>query len=288
MTGGNQNYGLLLNIPNEKDLKKVCERIGSLIFENHDIKFLKEEGATNKKIEESRKLASQSIKLEKLLDSRLYGIKSDYQTYPEKTGNLQYLMIMMGISILIVILSIINYVNMATANAINRAKEIGVRKILGATKSNIIWQFLFETLIISLLALILALSIVELTLPFYNELLGKNLDIHSAQFFSILVLIVIIILFFAGLMPAWYIANFETLKVLKGNFSRSKSGIWLRNSLLVLQFSIATIFLVGSYLVKQQVDYLATREVGFRGSQIMTMPINFKDFYDKAKNGYNL
>src|SRR5690606_25149845 len=79
----------------------------------------------------------------------------------------------------------------------------------------------------------------------------------------------ILVVIFAGILPAVYVANFEALKVLKGNFSRSKSGIWLRNSMLVLQFAIASLFIVGSYIVYQQVDFMSSKDLGFKGDQVI-------------------
>ena len=188
---------------------------------------------------------------------------------PEGKGNYQFLIIMVGLTILILILSIMNYINLATANAISRAKEAGVRKIVGASKLDIIKQFLFETSITVLFSILFSLVIVELSLPYYNDFLGKKLIIFGNQFYAQLLLIFIITIIAAGVFPAIYVSNFETLKVIKGNFGRSKSGIWLRNGMLILQFAIASFFIIGSYIVVQQVNYLANKDLGFSGKQVL-------------------
>src|SRR5690606_26755343 len=190
----------------------------------------------------------------------------------------QFLLIMAGVSLLILILSIVNYVNLATANAIKRAKEVGVRKILGAKRSNIVWQFLFETLLMTVFAILLALAIVELALPYYNEFLGKKLLIHGGQFYLQLLIIFVVVMVAAGILPSLYVSGFESLKVLKGNFGRSKSGVWLRNGMLVLQFAIAAFFICGSYIVYQQVQYMTTKDLGFNGEQILQ--IDYKKRFD--------
>ncbi|MGK4568371.1 ABC transporter permease [Flavobacterium sp. 3HN19-14] len=105
---------------------------------------------------------------------------------------------MLGLSILILVLSISNYVNLATANAIKRAKEVGVRKVLGAGKANIVKQFIFETVLTTLFSILLALVIVELSLPYYNDFLNKQLDIHNGQFYIQLVLIFVVVVIAAG------------------------------------------------------------------------------------------
>jgi putative ABC transport system permease protein len=116
---------------------------------------------------------------------------------------------------------------------------------------------------------LLAMVIVELSLPYYNEFLDKELIIYGSQFYTQLVLIFLLTILLAGVFPALYVSNFETLKVLKGNFGRSKSGVWLRNGMLILQFAIASFFIIGSYIVYQQVNYLANKDLGFSGSQVL-------------------
>jgi putative ABC transport system permease protein len=136
---------------------------------------------------------------------------------------------------------------------------------------DIIKQFIFETVVITLFSILLSLVIVELSLPYYNEFLGKKLVIFGDQFYLQLLLIFVIVIVVAGVFPAVYVSNFEALKVLKGNFGRSKSGIWLRNGMLIFQFSIASFFIIGSYIVYQQVNYLSNKELGFKGDQVGTV-----------------
>ena len=205
--------------------------------------------------------------LEPLKTARLHSKVNN--GYPEGSGNYQFLLIMLGLSILILILSVVNYINLATANAIKRAKEVGVRKIIGATKSQIVFQFIFETLITTLFAVLFALVIVELLLPYYNQFLSKELVMNGNLFYIQLLLVFITTILFAGFFPAIYISNFEVLNVLKGNFSRSKKGIWLRNSMLILQFAIASFFITGSYIVFQQVNFMLNKDMGFKGNQVL-------------------
>ena len=277
---GNFNYGLLLKIKNLADTASVIKKMERLLFENRDLKWAKAEGIT---LSEWQKKGGKPtlIDLEPLADARLH---SAVGGFPEGQGNLQFLMIMMGISILILILSIVNYINLATANAIKRAKEVGLRKILGASKANIIMQFLLETALTTVIALLLALVIVELSLPYYNDFLGKTLEIHTNEFYLQLLLILALVIVFAGIFPSLYVANFETLKVLKGNFSRSKNGIWVRNGMLVFQFAIATFFMVGSYIIYQQIDYFSSKDLGFNGDQIVQ--VNYRNVYDYEEKDY--
>jgi putative ABC transport system permease protein len=278
---GNFNYGLLLKLKNPKDKDKVIAKITHLMFENRIVEWAKRDGIT---VEEwLKKNGGDDLKvfLEPLKDSRLHSITDGFA---EGRGNYQFLMIMVGLSVLILILSIVNYVNLATANAIKRAKEVGVRKIIGASRSNIIKQFLFETIITAGFSILLSLVIVELSLPYYNQFLGKELVIFGSQFYLQLAIVFLITIIVAGIFPAIYVSNFETLKVLKGNFGRSKSGVWLRNGMLILQFAIATFFIVGSYIVYEQIKFISAKDLGFKGEKVLT--ISYRNKYDWKEDNY--
>ncbi|MDA6068336.1 ABC transporter permease [Flavobacterium sp. AC] len=272
------NFGLILKLNKQSDTTAVLKRLNTIYIENCYKKQAKAEGIT---FDAYLKLYGELTK-PKLLAFSKSRLHQGNCPFPEGTGNLQFLKILMGLSILILVLSIVNYINLATANAAKRAKEVGVRKIVGAAKSQIITQFVFETTLITLFSLLLALVIVELSLPFYNSLIGTNLILESSQFYLQLIVIFVIVILVSGVLPAIYVSNFEPLKVLKGNFSRSKNGIWLRNGMLVLQFAIATFFIIGSFIVYQQVNYMANKDLGFKGAQVMD--ISFKP--KKEKNQF--
>lgn len=278
---GNFNHGLLLKLKNPNDADKVAARMEKIMFENRVVKWAKDQGITVEEWLKKNGQESTKFFLEPLSKSRLHSITDGFA---EGRGNYQFLMIMLGLSILILILSIVNYINLVTANAIKRAKEVGVRKIIGASKMNIIKQFIFETTLITLFSILLSLVIVELALPYYNEFLNKKLIIHGEQFYLQLVVIFFFTIAVAGVFPAIYVSNFETLKVLKGNFGRSKSGIWLRNGMLIMQFAIATFFIIGSYIVYQQVQFLNTKDLGFKGEQVLS--IRYRNVYDWRQKDY--
>lgn len=278
---GNFNFGLFIKLKNVNSKAQIKTVIEKLHYENNLRRWAKEEGLTPQEYLKKYNEEPLKITLESLKDARLHSTIGDY---PEGKGNYQFLMIMVGLSILILILSIVNYINLATANAIKRAKEVGVRKIIGATKGNIVFQFIFETTLIALFSILLALVIVELSLPYYNEFLGKKLVIFGNQFYLKLILIFIITIVVAGIFPAVYVSNFETIKVLKGNFGRSKSGVWLRNGMLILQFSIATFFICGSYIVYEQIKFISNKDLGFKGNQILS--INYRNPYDWKEDKY--
>ncbi|MCY1483434.1 Macrolide export ATP-binding/permease protein MacB [compost metagenome] len=278
---GNFNYALMLKLKDPEQAKPVQLKLERLLYENRDLKWAKQEGLSPEEWRKKNGDHGSKIILEPLTKARLHSV---VENYAEGRGNYQFLLIMMGLSLLILTLSIVNYVNLATANAIKRAKEVGVRKIVGASRSNIVKQFIFETILTAGFSILISLVIVELSLPYYNEFLGKDLLIHSGQFYLQILLIFGLVVVLAGIFPALYVSNFETLKVLKGNFGRSKNGIWLRNGMLILQFAIASFFIVGSYIVYQQVSYMNSKDLGFQGDQVVQ--VSYRNPYDYREKGY--
>ncbi|KQB38573.1 ABC transporter permease [Flavobacterium aquidurense] len=278
---GNFSYTLIIKTKKGANIETVLKKMQHVNFVNRIVKEAKKEGVTPEQfIKENGNII---VVLDQLATARLHGTKSpNGDNFPEGRGNLQLLYIMVGLSILILTLSLVNYINLATASAIKRAKEVGVRKIVGASKKQIIAQFIFETAIIVVLAIICALAIVELSLPYYNNFLNKSLTMNGSEFYLQLIFIFGLVIILAGIFPAIYISNFETLKVLKGNFSRSKSGIWVRNSMLIFQFGIAAFFIIGALIVNSQVSYMMNKELGFSGSQVIRVPFRYTD---QAKKG---
>lgn len=276
---GNFSYGLLLKLKNASDKEKVKKQIEELYYKYRILGSSKEMGITPEEFVE--KYGRIKVILQPLATIRLSTVNSDL---PEGQGSKQFLLIMVGLSVLILILSIVNYINLATANAIKRAKEVGVRKIVGATKGIIVAQFIAETAVLVMVAVIGALVLVEVSLPAYNNFLGKDLVMTGGGLYTQILIILIVVVGIAGVFPALYVANFETLKVLKGNFGRSKTGVWWRNGMLIVQFAIASFFIIGSYIVYQQVKYMSTKDLGFNGSQVAQIslrPISEEGIYNR-------
>lgn len=281
---GNYNYGLMLKLKNPGDTESII-KIGNEILVEHKMKpeALQQGISMEQYLKDYGKY---TVDMQSISDARLGKKETGFQ---EGKGNLLFLQIILALSVLILALSIINYINLSTAQAIRRAKETGVRKVMGASKGNIIAQFVFETAIISLFSLILALSIAEVTLPMYNTLINKELELIFIDYVPYLLVIFFTVVIFSGLFPAVYIANFQELKVLKGNFSRSQNGIWIRNGMLVVQFIIATFFISGGIVVTQQINHLAQKDLGFNADQIINIRFQGErsgtkfDFYESFK-----
>ncbi|RYG07412.1 MAG: FtsX-like permease family protein, partial [Chitinophagaceae bacterium] len=187
--------------------------------------------------------------------------------------NYKIVVVLSVLSFLILIIACINFTSLSIAQANKRAKEVGIKKVMGAYRFSLTLQFLTEIFLQCLLALCLALALAEIALPFFNNLVSGNLVIWQLgnslpwQLPLILALITII----AGLYPALILSGFRPAYVLKGNFQTSHKTQWLRNSLLVGQFSIAVVFIIGLIIVNAQLKFMKTEDTGFNAQQVVSI-----------------
>ena len=175
------------------------------------------------------------------------------------------------LGLLVVVIACINFTNLSIAQANRRAKEVGVKKVLGAYRNTLSAQFLVEILIQCLLAMVFALMLAELCLPAFNGLFEVPLSLRAgvADLSWMLPLLLLIVTLISGVYPAAVLSAYKPAKVLKGNFQTSIAGTWLRKSLLVVQFTIAVIFISGILIVSGQVQYMQTEETGFNANQVV-------------------
>jgi putative ABC transport system permease protein len=181
------------------------------------------------------------------------------------------------IGLLLLIIACVNFVNLATAQAINRSKEVGIRKVLGSGRKQLISQFLTETFIIILFAVSAAVVLVQLVLPFFNKLLEIRLDVAFLKDAFVLVFLAVLVLgvtLLSGFYPAIVLSRFNPIAALKNKvYSSEKSGISLRRALVVLQFGIAQVLLIGMFVIVRQMDYFKTYHLGFDKEAIVNLPI---------------
>jgi len=184
-----------------------------------------------------------------------------------------------GISVFLLLVSMINFVNLATAQSVQRAKEVGVKKVLGAYKKQLIIQFLIEAAIQSLIALFISVVLVEVLLPAF----GRHFDVelsfwHSEHLLNLLFqlfAVFLIITVLAGFYPSWVLSNYNPVKVLKGNYESGFSGLALRNGLVIVQFIIAITFVIGIGVMHQQSRYVMDKNLGFNKDRLINIATNY-------------
>ena len=195
-----------------------------------------------------------------------------------------------AIALFILIIACLNYINLSTARYANRAKEVGMRKVVGASRPQLMRQFLGESFLFSFVALPLAIALAELFLPLFNSLSAKTLEISFFDNLFLYVGLVGVILFVglaAGIFPAFYIAALQPVKALKGMLKPSVKVSWLRRSLVLIQFSISIVFILSTFIVFNQLNFMRKNKLGFDKEHIVTIPLYDKDVLNKIETVKN-
>ncbi|HEY5747616.1 MAG TPA: ABC transporter permease [Chryseolinea sp.] len=191
-----------------------------------------------------------------------------------ENGDLQYVRILLVIGILVLVIAGINYVNLVTAQSAKRAKEIGVRKVTGAFRGSLVAQFLFESVAMVSVASLLAFVLTTLVLPFTKPILGNDL---SAMFYdsrslrTVLPACILAIGILSGAYPALYLSSFRPLRVLRGKFFGTPHGIRLRQGLVVFQFVMSSVLIIGFLIIRQQLEFIRNKNLGFNQQAIVTV-----------------
>ena len=190
-------------------------------------------------------------------------------------GNIAYVYTFSIIGLFILLIAIVNYVNLATARSSGRAREIGVRKAVGSLRRQLIGQFLAESTLLTMLSLLFSLLLTRLILPFFNSMAAKSLsiDLGNPQTLCLLIGFGLLIGLVSGLYPAFVLARFDPVTVLKGSFSSTKSGLLFRKSLVVLQFTVSIIMIAGTLVVYQQLQYMQHTQLGFNQEQVIALSL---------------
>ena len=192
----------------------------------------------------------------------------------EPGGNVSYVYIFGGIALFMLIVACINFINLSTASASKRAKEVGVRKVAGSGKLQLISQFLSESMLITLFALMIAMVLVKVALPAFNDISGKQLNFNVKPAFAFIGLGLMVGLV-AGIYPAFYLSSFKPIAVLKGKLTSNHKSFGLRSSLVVFQFFISVALIIGTIVVYQQMKYIQNKDLGFNKEQIITIPNSY-------------
>ncbi len=189
-------------------------------------------------------------------------------------GSIQYVYIFSAIAIFILLIACINFMNLSTASSANRAKEVGIRKVLGGLKNSLIAQFLTESLVACFLSFAIAIVFAVLLLPYFNELAGKQIPVSvlsSPFILSGIFLLLISVSLISGSYPAFFLSSFQPIKVLKGSLSTGFKASALRNTLVVLQFTISVILMIGTLVIYDQLRYIRDKDLGFNKEQVLIL-----------------
>lgn len=212
------------------------------------------------------------VKLQPLKDIHLFS-HLDYEINPN--SDISYIYIFSAIAVFVLLIACINFMNLATARSANRGREVGMRKVLGAYRTQLIKQFLGESMILCVIAAVLSVLIIEIVLPAFNAFSGKILSTDYFTDGSLLVGLIVITLtvgILSGIYPAFFLSGFDPVKVMKGTLERGGKSSAFRKVLVVVQFAISIVLIIGTIICFQQLNYLRNTKLGFNKDQIVMLP----------------
>jgi putative ABC transport system permease protein len=199
---------------------------------------------------------------------------SDKEAELGPNSSIQYVYIFSAIAFFILLIACVNFMNLSTARSANRAREIGVRKVLGSLKANLVKQFLTESILISCIALMLALVLTFIMLPTFNHLAAKDIQLNllsNPWLLPVLLMMVLITGLLAGSYPAFYLSSFKPIQVIKGKLAAGFKTSWLRCGLVVFQFAISIILIIATIVIYKQLNFIQSHKTGFNRDQVLVL-----------------
>ena len=226
------------------------------------------------------------ITLQALGDVHLKSTDIIFDSSIDNKGDINNIYIFAAIAILVLLIASVNYMNLSTAKSMQRAKEVGMRKVVGSVRSQLINQFLGESLIITLLSLLFAIPLVEIVLPWLNELGGTNINMNFLQnnvivLFMLILLVVVGII--SGLYPAFVLSGFKPVTVLKGSFKSSKRGKTLRTVLVIFQFALSIALIGSTAVVQKQLRFIKSKDLGYNREQVLLFDMQDNEMYENIE-----
>jgi putative ABC transport system permease protein len=204
-------------------------------------------------------------------------LRSEADFELEPAADIKQLYAYLAIAFFIMLIACVNYINLSTSRALERAKEVGIKKVVGAQKWNLIGQFLFEAYLITFFSMILAVGLFEVFKPLFTSIVGKNIGlsvISNPTEIGILFITWVLLALLAGFYPSLVLTSFKPAQILKGNFKHSKYGNYTRKSLVVFQFVISSALIVGTLVVYNQINFMKTKKLGFAKDQLMLISMD--------------
>ncbi|WP_162054828.1 ABC transporter permease [Pontibacter pamirensis] len=276
-------FVMFISYASYKNYSKLDLNSFDMLHSNHQLYVLLPEGASpetkaaelsafvDRHRKEDRR-GTETFNLQPLSDLHF---NPDYGNYGQRTITKEIIWSMAIIGIFLVLVACINFVNLATAQAMKRAKEVGVRKVLGSSKGQLVLQFIGETFLITLLATFFSIILVELALPYLNELMELKINFSILQDPVLLLFLaaeVLLVTLFAGLYPAMILAHFQPIAALKSRINTQQvAGLPIRQGLVVLQFTICQVLIICTVLVNEQMQYFRSKPLGFDKDAVVTV-----------------
>lgn len=260
---GSSNYPTYVLLKKNVDPKEFARKMHAMI-ETYWVPMLVNSGVTNAK----ELLSTVWFELQPITDIHIYS-NPVYDDLPH--GDIRLVWLFGGIAVFILLIASVNFINLSTAKSANRAKEVGIRKVVGSHRNHLVYQFLTESIFYSFISFFLGLLLVQLCLPFFNHLAVKQIVFPWTVWWVIpgAITAALIVGIMAGLYPSLYLSSFKPVQVLKGSVARGSKTSMTRNVLVVFQFSISIVLIISTLVISRQMDFILTKNLGFAKEQVV-------------------
>jgi len=264
--GSNQIFTWIQLYKNQ-NISKISEKITAL-RQRHILEQLK--NTPGAKI--NQRTTIPQFTLMPLTNLRLY----ERFGFGKSVGSIQSVSIFSIMAFFILLIACVNFMNLSTAQSVGRAKEVGLRKVLGAKRTSLAWQFHGESILLTLIASAFAFIFIELLMPVFNSISGKNFTSvtpFKSEFLPAIFLIVLLTGIISGTYPAFYLSKFRPVEVMRGKFKSGSKGSFMRKALIVFQFSLSIIFIIGTFMMSKQLQFMRNKNVGYNKEHLIYFPL---------------
>jgi putative ABC transport system permease protein len=206
-------------------------------------------------------------------------LRSEIEAELEPQSSIKYVYIFSLIGLMILTIACVNYMNLATARSVDRGREVGMRKVLGAVRKQLFYQFIGESFVITISAILISILLVNFLLSPFNLLTGKVLNmgaVFTPMFLLAILVIMLVVGFLAGAYPALVLSGFKPAQVLKGSFKMAGSGAWIRKGLVVFQFGISIFLIIGTIVIYKQLNFMSDKKLGYTKENVLVLPMDKK------------
>jgi putative ABC transport system permease protein len=262
---GSQNYETYILLRPGANAKEFGKKLSEDMIKNYILPDMVRNGD-----KDAEKVVKNS-KFEVQLVSDVHLKSFDIHDYQTSHGDMRFVWLFGSVACFILIIACINFINLSTAKSANRAKEVGLRKVIGSFRSSLIKQFLTESFVFSFLSFVFAILLAWGLLPFFNMLSAKSLTIPWTEWwlFPVMIAAAIVVGFLAGLYPSFYLSSFKPISVLKGELSRGSKNSLLRNGLVIFQFTASIVLIIGTIIIYSQTKFILNKKIGFDKDQVL-------------------
>ncbi len=267
---GASNYATYVKVQPGVNIQTLEAKLSKGVIEKYVIPAMVKGGVPQSEIDKIFKEKHAHLELQPIDEIHLYSSGVDDNLVH---GDIKIVWMFGGIAAFVLIIAIINFVNLSTARSANRAKEIGLRKVVGSLRAHIVSQFLYESVLFSVISFAIGLALAGLSLTFFNTMAQKNIALpwHEWWFLPSLMALAIGVGIIAGIYPSIYLSAFRPIQVLKGNLTRGAKSSSLRSTLVVFQFTTSIILIIGTVVIYRQMNFILNKKVGYDREQVMLL-----------------